>query len=67
MLVSQNGVCAICLKKPEKNLVVDHCHESGNVRSLLCGKCNTGLGLFLDSPQLLMIASSYLLKFKKND
>jgi len=46
MLVNQNGVCKICNKtcKSGKSLAVDHCHETGKVRGLLCAKCNTNLG-----------------------
>jgi len=45
MLEEQRGVCAIC-KKPEKNrkLAVDHDHETGRVRGLLCTNCNNTLG-----------------------
>ena len=39
---------------------VDHCHESGDVRGLLCSACNTGLGFFRDSPAALVKASEYL-------
>jgi hypothetical protein len=66
-LVSQGGVCAIC-RGPEKrlhrgqvrNLAVDHCHKHGHMRGLLCGDCNTALGLFQDNPELLLRAASYL-------
>lgn len=60
----QGGVCAIC-KKPEKDnrrLSVDHCHETGAFRGLLCNRCNRGLGLFLNSPQNLISAAAYLLE-----
>ena len=65
----QNGVCALC-KQPEtqvdtrrnklKRLAVDHSHETGTVRGLLCHECNTGLGKFKDSPALLKAAIKYL-------
>ncbi len=46
MFQSQNGVCKICKNKCStgKNLAVDHCHETGKVRGLLCAKCNVNLG-----------------------
>lgn len=37
------GACAICLKK-YKNLVIDHCHNTGRVRGLLCHRCNVLIG-----------------------
>lgn len=70
MLKIQNNVCAIC-KQPEtqlkknynkiKMLSVDHCHQTGKVRGLLCGSCNTALGGFKDSIENLQSAIAYLL------
>jgi hypothetical protein len=64
LLVRQNGKCAICaVKKPggrTKMFFIDHCHNTGSVRGLLCMRCNTGLGLFLDNPKFLLNAISYL-------
>lgn len=60
---SQKGICAICKNPPRggyKHLVVDHCHETGNIRGLLCNTCNRAIGLFKDSPELLSNASEYL-------
>lgn len=62
LLVLQEGVCAIC-KRPcpsGKRLAVDHSHETGEVRGLLCRKCNRGIGLFHDSLDLLKSALTYL-------
>lgn len=61
--VNQNNKCAICdrhINELPKNLDVDHCHTTGKVRGLLCGKCNMGLGYFQDDFQLLQKAIKYL-------
>lgn len=58
MVEDQNNKCAIC--NEEKQLVVDHCHETLKVRKLLCRMCNTGLGMFKDDSQLLRNAIEYL-------
>lgn len=57
----QEGLCAIC-KQPEvtKLLAVDHNHETGEIRGLLCIKCNNGLGCFKDNVDLLDKAKEYL-------
>jgi hypothetical protein len=67
MLEKQGGVCAIC-KEPGFNmneyvrspLNVDHCHETGTVRGLLCHNCNRALGLLKDSVERLQTAIDYL-------
>lgn len=62
LLYSQNSECGIC-RTPhdelEHGLAVDHDHVTGQVRLLLCPNCNTGLGLFRDSPALLRRAAEY--------
>jgi hypothetical protein len=63
LLVQQNELCAICLKKPLK-FHVDHCHESGIVRALLCSKCNTSLGLLQEDVEIFNRAIKYLEKHK---
>lgn len=62
ILEAQGGVCAICgnPSSPGKSLAVDHDHESGAIRGLLCFECNTGLGKFRDSLDLLETAHAYL-------
>lgn len=63
MLEAQGGGCAICGAETNKNgksLFVDHCHDTGAVRGILCYKCNTGLGSFKDNATLLARAVSYL-------
>lgn len=65
----QKNCCAICAE-PETTkikgkliaLAVDHNHETGKVRGLLCVKCNRGLGLFKDNRKLLLRAAAYLAK-----
>jgi len=61
MLESQNGKCAICKGDclTGRNLAVDHDHETGKVRGLLCSKCNQGLGQ-LNNIELLQRAIDYL-------
>jgi hypothetical protein len=63
MLAEQQGRCAICGKAT--TLVIDHDHQTGEVRSLLCTNCNVGLGYFSDSPELLSSAAAYAAKWKK--
>ena len=63
LLNTQNGVCAVCAEPPRgrrKFLAVDHDHETGLVRGLLCTTCNVGLGALRDSPELLRAALTYL-------
>lgn len=63
LLSSQLGVCAICGRKERvggKRLAVDHDHESGRTRGLLCNSCNLGIGKFNDNPALLAAAVLYL-------
>lgn len=57
----QNGTCAICQQPPKKQfLYVDHCHETGRIRGLLCAGCNAALGVFKDSVEMLERAIGYL-------
>lgn len=62
LLSEQNGVCAICKRvcKTGRRLAVDHCHETGRVRGLLCANCNHVLGKLNDDVELLQAAVSYL-------
>ena len=63
ILKAQGGVCAICESTETKkwdHFSVDHNHETGEVRGLLCATCNTGLGQFQDAPDLLIKAANYL-------
>ena len=62
LTLKQNGVCAICgdTNNLEKNLYIDHCHISGNIRGLLCQRCNTAIGLLKDNVLILQKAINYL-------
>lgn len=66
---AQNGLCAICgnpettvdtRRGVERKLAVDHCHNGGGVRGLLCLQCNNGIGRFMDNPELLEAAARYI-------
>ncbi|MGY1591008.1 endonuclease VII domain-containing protein [Geodermatophilus sp. SYSU D00708] len=58
MLEAQGGLCALCRAAPAAH--VDHDHETGAVRALLCFNCNGGLGQFRDDPYLLRVAAFYV-------
>jgi hypothetical protein len=61
MLTMQASGCAVCgIIDPTKTLNVDHCHQTGAVRGLLCQTCNSGLGHFRDDPELMERAASYI-------
>ena len=53
------GICRLC-KTHHEFLVVDHDHDTGRVRGLLCNHCNLGLGHFRDSIHSLQSAIDYL-------
>jgi len=58
LLEIQGGGCALCGEI--KLLGVDHCHQTGKVRGILCRKCNGGIGLLRDDPKMLVKAYKYL-------
>jgi hypothetical protein len=67
MLEAQNGLCAICVR-PEilvrrgkiVPLFVDHCHETGKIRGLLCYTCNSAIGFLRDNSEICGNAAAYL-------
>jgi hypothetical protein len=66
MVSRQSGCCAICGNPEEgRQLAIDHDHRTGEVRELLCFRCNNGLGCFQDNPGLLSAAIDYLTKHKE--
>lgn len=62
LLVAQDRKCAICREPHTEEiwLVVDHDHDNGKVRGLLCNYCNVGIGYMRDNPELLQSAIHYL-------
>ncbi len=59
----QNGCCMICglhESEFETRLHIDHNHETGKLRALLCTNCNIGIGNFQDDAELCLAAYSYL-------
>jgi len=61
-----NGKCQSC-GAPEGNklLQVDHCHSTGAVRGLICGKCNSAAAMAGDNPERLRDLAAYLERFQK--
>lgn len=58
---AQRGLCGLCSEPlPFDQIEVDHDHESGRVRAMLHGRCNTALGQFGDSVEQLQRAIAYL-------
>lgn len=63
LIAKQDGRCAICDGPPNgpgTRLHIDHCHDSSKVRGLLCGKCNTAVGLLDDDPERAERLAAYL-------
>ena len=72
MWAEQSGKCVICSvgmvnihtdgdsKNKSNTANIDHCHDTGKVRGILCATCNKGLGLFYDRVDLLENAINYL-------
>lgn len=58
METKQGGACAICRRA--LRLCVDHCHETGAVRGLLCSPCNMGIGLLRESTRVMEGAVAYI-------
>lgn len=70
MYSEQDGRCPICSDVLENIFLdikgvkssLDHCHISGKNRQILCSLCNTGLGVFKDSSNILEKAKQYVEK-----
>lgn len=67
MLAAQTGKCAVCetafgglYDGPNTSPRIDHCHETGTVRGLLCNRCNRAIGLFCDDAAVMEKAAGYI-------
>lgn len=62
ILAGQGGGCAICAttEPSGRGFVLDHCHDTGDVRGVLCAKCNSALGMFCDDLTLVRRAVEYM-------
>jgi len=62
--IAKSDRCRICgiseSEAPKGRLAIDHCHDTGELRGLLCDKCNTALGLLQDDISNLTAAIEYL-------
>ena len=73
LLEVQQYCCAICgvhqddsYDEFKRGFHVDHDHETGRVRALLCSSCNRGIGFMKDDPNIVQKAADYLNKHKEN-
>jgi len=77
-LLDQGGLCAICQVDLEQivqhnkdgtvrgtGICIDHCHETGKVRGIICSGCNKGLGCFKDDPARMRAAADYIEKHRR--
>jgi hypothetical protein len=63
LIEAQGGLCAICggeRNGPGTRLHIDHCHDTGKVRGMLCAKCNTAIGLLDNDPDRAELVARYL-------
>jgi hypothetical protein len=67
MFQEQGGVCAICQQEcsTHQNLSIDHDHETGKVRGLLCLRCNHTIGRAGEDVELLLKMIDYVMKHRK--
>lgn len=72
MKEDQSNLCFLCNSEGfaigknnhTEKLAVDHCHETGKIRKLLCHNCNRALGLLKDNPELMRKAAEYVEQYK---
>jgi hypothetical protein len=64
MLAGQDGRCAICFEEFTQTPCIDHNHDTGAVRGLLCEDCNQGIGRLKDSIPRVKAALAYLIEYE---
>lgn len=64
--MTSKSVCAICKRRPNTRLNIDHDHVTGDIRGLLCPNCNRAIGLFRDDPGIMRHAAEYIEKKRLN-
>jgi hypothetical protein len=69
LVEKQGGVCAVCGYPPDegKSFHIDHDHDSGRIRGLLCSRCNHAIGLLRDDPEVIESALTYLAASRRID
>lgn len=60
LLSAPEGTCPCCGRSGRQKMVMDHCHETGRIRGVICSACNSGIGLLGDSIEGLERALAYL-------
>ena len=63
----QKGCCVLCGKHQSElklTLCIDHDHETGRIRGLLCSNCNMALGLLKDDVEIMQKAIEYIMSEK---
>lgn len=63
MVTEQEGKCKICRRTVDQlgeRLLIDHCHNTGKVRGLICRDCSTGLARFKDHPTIIRNTQSHI-------
>lgn len=68
LITEHDGRCAICAGPcvSGRQLAVDHNHQTGQVRGLLCGNCNRAIGLLKDSRAVAQAAADYLRRWESD-
>lgn len=67
-IVLEAQTCQICNGPPDgrwETLHVDHCHETGGFRGMICHSCNSGLARFKDNPDIMRAAAAYIEQYRK--